>query len=202
MNVHEKAILFTRYPEPGKVKTRLIPALGPKGACEHHRRMTELAVTQLRELSSFRFLSVEVRFEGGNENLMQEWLGTDLCFSPQGQGDLGIRMERAFQEAFQSGFKSVVLIGSDCPDRNAKIVEKAFDGLKNNDLILGPARDGGYYLIGLKEPQPLFTNIPWGSAEVFNLTQEKAQALGLNVLLLETLQDIDRPEDLVLMGTG
>ena len=196
MSVHEKAILFTRYPEPGKVKTRLIPALGPKGACELHRRMTELAVTQLRELSSFRFLSVEVRFEGSNENLMQEWLGTDLCFSPQGQGDLGLRMGRAFQEAFQSGFKSVVLIGSDCPDRNAKIVEKAFDGLKKNDLILGPARDGGYYLIGLKEPQRLFTNIPWGSAQVFNLTLEKAQALGLNVLLLETLQDIDRPEDL------
>lgn len=196
--VHERAILFTRYPEPGKVKTRLIPALGPKGACELHRRMTELAVKQLRELSSFRSLSVEVRFEGGNENSMQEWLGTDLCFSPQGQGDLGLRMERAFQEAFQSGFKSVVLIGSDCPDRTAKIVEKAFDGLKNNDLILGPARDGGYYLIGLKEPQLLFTNIPWGSAEVFNLTQKKAQALGLDVLLLETLQDIDRPEDLSL----
>ena len=137
--------------------------------------MTELAVKQLRELSTFRFLSVEVRFEGGTENLMQEWLGTDLCFSPQGQGDLGIRMERALREAFQSGFKSVVLIGSDCPDRTAKILEKAFVGLKNNDLILGPARDGGYYLIGLKEPQPLFTHIPWGSGEVFNLTQEKAQ---------------------------
>jgi uncharacterized protein len=194
----ERAILFTRYPEPGRVKTRLIPALGPKGACEHHRRMTEVAVKQLRELSTFRFLSVEVRFEGGTENLMKEWLGTDLSFSPQGQGDVGIRMERAFREAFQSGFKSVVLIGSDCPDRTAKILETAFVGLKNNDLILGPARDGGYYLIGLKEPQPLFTNIPWGSGEVFNLTQEKAQALGLNVLLLETLQDIDRPEDLPL----
>jgi uncharacterized protein len=194
----ERAILFTRYPEPGRVKTRLIPALGPKGACEHHRRMTELAVKELRELSTFRPLSVEVRFEGGTEDLMKEWLGTDLSFSPQGQGDLGIRMERAFQEAFQRGFESVVLIGSDCPDRTAKTLETAFVGLKKNDLILGPARDGGYYLIGLKEPQPLFTNIPWGSGEVFNLTHEKAQALGLNVLLLETLQDIDRPEDLPL----
>ena len=111
---------------------------------------------------------------------------------------MGLRMERAFQEAFQSGFKSVVLIGSDCPDRTPKIMEKAFDGLKHNDLVLGPAQDGGYYLIGLQKPQPLFTDIPWGSAEVFNRTLEKAQALGLKVLLLETLQDIDRPEDLSL----
>lgn len=194
--VHEKAILFTRYPKVGKVKTRLIPALGPEGACELHRRMTELALNQLRELSGLRPVSIEVRFEGGHEDLMREWLGTDLGYFPQHQGDLGIRMERAFQESFQSGFESVVLFGSDCPEQTADILRKAFEGLKDNDLILGPARDGGYYLIGLKNPHPLFTDVPWGSAEVFNLTREKAKTLGLKVLLLETLQDIDRPEDL------
>lgn len=194
--VHEKAILFTRYPKVGKVKTRLIPALGPEGACELHRQMTELALNQLRELSGLRPVSIEVRFEGGNEDLMREWLGTDVGYFPQHQGDLGIRMERAFQESFQSGFESVVLIGSDCPERTASILQKAFEGLKDKDLILGPARDGGYYLIGLKKPHLLFTDVPWGSAEVFNLTREKARTLGLKVLLLETLQDIDRPEDL------
>ena len=194
--VQERAILFTRYPETGKVKTRLIPALGSQGACEYHRQMTELALRQVRELSVFHPVSIEVRFEGGNENRMKEWLGVDLCFSPQGQGDLGIRMERAFRESFRSGFESVVLIGSDCPERNAKILQKAFDGLKDNDLILGPARDGGYYLIGLKKPHPLFTNVPWGSAKVLVRTLKKAQSLGLKVLLLDTLQDIDRPEDL------
>jgi rSAM/selenodomain-associated transferase 1 len=194
----EKAILFTRYPEAGKVKTRLIPALGPEGACELHRKMTELSLRQIRELSAFRPLSIEVCFEGGRKNLMKEWLGPDLGFSPQAQGDLGHRMEKAFQEAFRSGFESVVLIGSDCPDRTANVMEKAFEGLKNNDLVLGPALDGGYYLIGLRKPQPLFAHIPWGSPEVFNLTREKAQALGLKVLFLETLQDIDRPEDLPL----
>ncbi len=189
-------ILFTRYPEAGKVKTRLIPALGPGGSCNLHRQMTELALKQLRELSSHRPVSIEVRFEGGDETLMKAWLGRDYCFSPQGTGDLGIRLERAFQEAFQSGSNSVVLIGSDCPALTPEIILKAFEGLKHNDLILGPAQDGGYYLIGLQKPHPLFNDIPWGSDEVFNRTQEKARTLGLKICLLETLNDIDRPEDL------
>jgi rSAM/selenodomain-associated transferase 2/rSAM/selenodomain-associated transferase 1 len=193
---HERIILFTRYPEAGKVKTRLIPALGPEGSCELHRQLAELAVKQLKELSSLRSVSIEVRFDGGNETLMQEWLGTDFCYSPQGQGDLGVRMRQAFLEAFQSGFNSVVLIGSDCPARTSTILQQAFEGFRHNDLILGPALDGGYYLIGLQKLYPLFSNIPWGSAEVFNRTREKAQALGLKIFLLEALRDIDRPEDL------
>jgi uncharacterized protein len=192
----ERLILFTRYPETGKVKTRLIPALGPEGSCELHRRLTELAVKQIRELSSLRPLSIEVRFEGGTEDLMREWLGDGFDFFSQGQGDLGIRMARAFQEAFQSGFDSVVLIGSDCPAQTSTILQQAFEGLKCHDLVLGPALDGGYHLIGLQRLYPLFSNIPWGSAEVFDRTQEIAQALGLKVFLLEPLRDIDRPEDL------
>ncbi|MBA4392926.1 MAG: hypothetical protein C0407_05180 [Desulfobacca sp.] len=193
---HERIILFTRYPEAGIVKTRLIPALGPEGACELHRQLTESAVKQLRELSSLRSISIQVCFDGGNESLMKEWLGTDINFTPQGQGDLGIRMGRAFHEAFQSGFTSVVLIGSDCPALTSTLFRQAFENLTQHDLILGPALDGGYYLIGLQQPHPLFSNIPWGSVEVFNRTLEKAQALGLKVFVLEPLRDIDRPEDL------
>ncbi len=196
--IKERAILFTRYPEVGKVKTRLIPTLGPEGSCELHRRMTELALEQVRELTLSRPVSIEVRFEGGDAHLIQEWLGPDLSYSPQGQGDLGIRMERAFQDAFRDGFQAVVLIGSDCPARTSNILQKAFDGLGNNDLILGPALDGGYYLIGLQKACPLFANIPWGSPEVFRKTLEKARTLGLSFFLIDTLQDIDRPEDLPL----
>ena len=122
----DRLILFTRYPESGKVKTRLIPALGPEGSCELHRLMTERTVHQLRIFSAARPEVVEVRFEGGNEALMKIWLGPDLHFHGQGSGDLGLRLEQAFQEAFQSGAKRVVIVGSDCPGLTPEILRKAF----------------------------------------------------------------------------
>ena len=192
----ERIILFTRYPEAGKVKTRLIPALGPEGACHLHQEMTEKAAAQLRDLSVLRPVDIEVCFEGGTMILMEEWLGADLSYSHQGPGDLGLRMSRAFQKAFADGWSSVVLIGSDCPARTPEILDQAFQALKDNDLILGPALDGGYHLIGLKKRQPLFKDIPWGSSEVLDRTKEKAQALGLKIYLLDPLRDIDHPEDL------
>ncbi len=198
-NGTERVILFTRYPEPGKTKTRLIPALGQEGSCLLHRQMTEGTLNQLRELSLIRPVSIEIRYDGGNQALMQEWLGSDWPFSVQGPGSLGVRMARAFQEAFRYGFPRVVLIGSDCPGLKRKFLEKALDNLPLHDLVLGPARDGGYYLIGMNRLQsPLFVDIPWGTEKVCHITLEIAQDLGLNILLLETLEDIDRPEDLCL----
>jgi rSAM/selenodomain-associated transferase 1 len=131
---------------------------------------------------------------------MKAWLGSDLILRDQGQGDLGIRLELAFQEAFQSKNKRVVIVGSDCPGLTLEILQKAFTGLDADPLVLGPARDGGYYLIGLSRPQSrLFLDIPWGTAEVFNRTMEIANRLGMKPLILETLDDIDRPEDLIIL---
>ena len=161
--------------------------------------MTERTLQQLREYSAFPSISLEVRFDGGDKTLMKAWLGPNLNFRDQGHGDLGVRLERAFKEAFQSGTNRVVIVGSDCPGLTAEILQKAFDGLADQDLVLGPARDGGYYLIGLSRLlSPLFVNIPWGTEEVFNKTLEIANKLGLKPLLLEPLDDIDRPEDLPL----
>lgn len=198
----DRVILFTRYPVTGKVKTRLIPALGPEGSCALHREMTENTVQTLRDLSSDYPLSIEVRFEGGNGALMEAWLGRDLVFSSQGQGDLGIRMDRAFQEAFRNGNRKVVLIGSDCPGLTPALLQEAFESLSGNDLVLGPCLDGGYYLIGLSlQKAPVFSDISWGGNEVFNRTREKAEAQGLKVAVLERLTDIDRPEDLAGLET-
>ena len=111
--------------------------------------MTEKTLQTLKEYSAFPSIGLEVRFEGGNKNLMKAWLGHELYFRGQGHGDLGVRLERAFREAFQSGTERVVIVGSDCPGLTSEILRKAFDGLADHDLVLGPAEDGGYYLIGL-----------------------------------------------------
>ncbi len=190
-------IIFTRYPEPGKTKTRLIPVLGAEGAATLQRQMTEQKLTQVRELQAAYPVSVEVHFTGGNEQLMQSWLGSSLIYQRQSEGDIGCRMASAFQASFEAGMNNVVLIGIDCPDLNAQLMAEAFQALHQHDLVLGPALDGGYYLIGLRRLIPeLFTGIRWSTAEVLPQTLRIAQRLELAVAKLPLLSDVDRPEDL------
>ncbi len=192
-----RLILFTRYPEPGKTKTRLISVLGAEGAASLHREMTERTLRWVRELSSGVPLSLEIRYAGGEARQMEDWLGSGLSYIPQGDDDLGAGMMGSFHDAFQGGMKKVVLIGTDCPGLGEPIVETAFRALEQNDLVLGPAGDGGYYLIGLRSPQPaLFQGISWGTGQVLAQTLARAKDLELRMSLLEILDDIDRPDDL------
>lgn len=196
-SAEECLILFTRYPEPGKTKTRLIPLLGAEGAATLQRQMTEQKLAEVNQLLTFYPLSVEVHFAGGNEQLMQEWLGLNWVYRRQSEGDIGDRMASAFQASFAAGMNTVVLIGTDCPELNAPLLAEAFQLLRQHNLVLGPALDGGYYLIGLRGLIPeLFTGIPWSTAEVLQQTLSIAQRLGLAVAKLPLLSDIDRPEDL------
>ncbi|MFN6473710.1 MAG: TIGR04282 family arsenosugar biosynthesis glycosyltransferase [Nostoc sp. SerVER01] len=193
----QRLIIFTRYPEPGKTKTRLIPVLGSVGAANFQRKMTEHTILQVKQLQKVIDISVAVWFSGGDLQVMQRWLGLDLVYQPQGEGDLGSRMARSLFEAFQSGAEKAIIIGTDCPGLNAQILATAFDKLRTFDLVLGPAMDGGYYLIGLRQPIPeLFANIEWGTAQVFQRTVEIAQKLNLSHVNLVFLADVDRPEDL------
>ncbi|MHC5676292.1 TIGR04282 family arsenosugar biosynthesis glycosyltransferase [Nostoc sp.] len=196
-NPKQHLIIFTRYPEPGKTKTRLIPVLGSVGAANLQRQMTEYTIFQVEELQKAIAISVEVRFTGGDLQLMQDWLGLDLVYHSQGEGDLGSRMVRSLGNAFQSGAENVIIIGTDCPGVNAQILATAFENLHAFDLVLGPASDGGYYLIGLRQPMPeLFVKIEWGTAQVFQKTVDIAQKLNLSHVNLSLLADVDRPEDL------
>ncbi len=200
----ERLIVFTRYPEAGVTKTRLIPALGPEGAADLQRRMTAHVIEAASEWTQPRKQTLEVRFEGGSEDLMRTWLGRDHQYRHQGGGDIGARMRRALADAFGRGAVRAVLIGSDIPGITAAILAAAFDHLHTADLVLGPAVDGGYYLVGLRHSawadatDELFRNIPWGTERVLTATREKIAALGLRTLFLETLADIDRPEDLAI----
>ncbi|MCW6038584.1 TIGR04282 family arsenosugar biosynthesis glycosyltransferase [Spirulina subsalsa FACHB-351] len=189
-------IIFTRYPEPGKTKTRLIPVLGAKGAATVQRQMTEHTLKQARCLSD---LALQVYFTGGNTTLMREWLGADLRYKPQCQGDLGQRMAEAFRQAFQEGQARILLIGIDCPGVTPLILNQGFTALHDHDLVIGPAQDGGYYLIGLNRLIPeLFEGVAWGTDRVFAQTWETAQGLGYAIATLPQLPDIDEPQDLPL----
>lgn len=193
----ELLILFTRYPEPGKSKTRLIPALGDKAAAELQKRMTEHAIERCKEVAKTRKTALQVYYEGADKSLMEDWLGSNIRHIVQAKGDLGERLRKAFLGAFQAGMGSVVIIGADCPGLTSAIIIQAFKALGRHDLVLGPALDGGYYLIGLNKPcAPLFRDIPWGGPEVFSKTMEEAMNLRLSTLHLEPLADVDRPEDL------
>ena len=198
----DRLIVFTRFPEPGKTKTRLIPALGSQGAAELQRQMTEHIISTAAKIIQLPGLTLEVRHEGGNAGLMRSWLGTQFVYRAQGSGDVGRRMARAFEEAFQSETERAVIVGSDIPEISADIIRHAFEELKKRDLVLGPAQDGGYYLIGMNravsaEAIPrLFSDVKWGSGEVISQTLKAAKSLELRFVLLEKLDDVDRFEDL------
>jgi len=194
-----RLIVFTRYPRPGDVKTRLIPALGAEGAAELQRVMTQHTMNWARELAARMAVSVEVHYDGGTHADMRNWLGRDLIHRPQTAGNLGRRMADAFRQAFDEGAGRVVIVGTDCPGITARLAGDAFVALDGADLALGPARDGGYYLIGLRKPAlELFAGIRWGTGEVLERTLSAARELGLSHELLESLADVDRPEDLFL----
>jgi uncharacterized protein len=199
----EHLMIFTRYPEPGKTKTRLIPALGAQGAAELQRRMTEHILAMAGPLSQSRLLTIEIRYEGGSLELMQDWIGPGLKYRSQSAGDIGRRMGCALTDAFEAGHERVMIIGSDVPGITANIIRQAFDDLQTHDIVLGPAEDGGYYLIGMHRraaataSAALFAGVHWSSADVLSQTLDIAARLGLRFSLVNTLPDIDRPEDLV-----
>ncbi|KPK00686.1 MAG: hypothetical protein AMJ60_00040 [Desulfobacterales bacterium SG8_35] len=193
----ELLIVFTRYPEPGTTKTRLAKALGYRGAAEIQKKLTEHTLAQIRQLMQFHPLDVCVSYNGGSLEEIQTWLGPDLKYQDQGSGDLGRRMESAFARAFTLEYERIVLVGTDCPGLQARHMAEAFAELHHKDLVIGPATDGGYYLVGLSRNEKiLFEKIPWGTDAVLAKTLKIAAQKGLSAGLLETLSDVDRPEDL------
>jgi len=198
----KRLIIFTRYPETGTTKTRLIPLLGAKGAAELHRKMTEHTLAKLKEFSTSDAISIEICYDGGNEHLMKNWLGPDLDYQSQGTGHLGLRMKNSFRNAFESGADTALLIGTDIPDITDTVIQKAFEALEQNNMVIGPAKDGGYYLIGLQRRSPssamdkLFAGITWGERDVLDKTLDIAKRLGLTFSLVDELEDVDQPEDM------
>lgn len=198
-------IVFTRFPEPGRAKTRLIPGLGAAGAAALQRTMTERTLGRTAAPATPPGVpaawEVQIRHEGGDAGAMREWLGAARPILEQGEGDLGQRLERAFAEGFAAGKGAIVVAGTDCPGLGCGDVADAFCALAGCDVVFGPARDGGYYLVGLRRHalpaiRALFEGIPWGGGEVLAASLAAAARAGLPAATLRTLADIDRPEDL------
>ena len=197
----EKIIIFSRYPVPGRAKTRLIPALGPAGAAYLQKSMTEATLEAAATAAGRRGSDIEICFTGADEAAMAAWLGRGRRYRGQEGGSLGDRMEGAFARAFAAGYGRAVLIGSDCPGLSAALICRGLAALEDHDLVLGPAADGGYYLIGLTRPRPgLFRRIAWGGDGVLAETLARAKKGGLRVFLLEELRDVDEPCDLDALG--
>jgi len=180
-------VLFTRFPEPGRVKTRLIPALGPERAAALHSRLTERALDMLRSAG----LPFELRVTGASLARFRAWLGEAVPLTDQGEGDLGARLARAARPP------PAILVGADIPDLAPFHLHAAAAALRSHPAVIGPATDGGYYLLGLCEPTAfLFDAMPWGTDAVFAITTRRLARHGITPALLEPLSDLDRPEDL------
>ncbi|MEJ5357417.1 MAG: TIGR04283 family arsenosugar biosynthesis glycosyltransferase [Desulfobacterales bacterium] len=198
----EVLILFTRAPRSGAVKTRLIPLLGPSGAAAFHRRLTEHALRAARQAAARRDARLVVFHDGGGDAEMAAWLGGDLRFLAQEGGDLGCRMRAAFSRAFAEGAARCVLIGADAPGLDAGYLAEAFARLAGEDLVFGPAADGGFTLHGMtarafREGTPhLGPGMPWGTGRVLAEALCRLRDRGRPAALLPTLPDVDRPGDL------
>ncbi len=184
-------IIFVRSPELGKVKTRLAAQIGDAAALHIYLRLLQrtrqvtFGVTCKKYVFSTDIIDDKV------------WIGYNK--EKQADGDLGQKMSEAFRLVFNKGFEQVIIIGSDCPDLCAEDIELAFDNLTRHDVVIGPAKDGGYYLLGMKKVHPdIFINKSWSTAQVFEKTIETIKEQNLSYHQLKALSDVDELDDVPL----
>ena len=178
-------IIFARWPEAGKAKTRLIPALGAEGAARVYRRLLSQTLDTVRA-SGLPFV---LRSTGAPPERFREAFGADLSATDQGEGDLADRLGRVAPPA--------LVIGSDCPGLTPAILRTASDAVARGDVAIGPARDGGYYLLGFAgDIRFAFRDIAWSTDAVFEQTMRHFADRGIAPLILPELADVDTPADL------
>lgn len=186
-------VIFARAPREGEVKTRLAAGVGPEAAIRLYRRMGRDVMDALRA-GPWNLTVAYTPGDGGDE--VRSWLSGADRYVAQGAGDLGARMRRALDEALRGTGKAVV-VGTDAPDLDRALVVEAVRSLDDHDVVLVPALDGGYVLLGLRAMQPeLFHDVPWSTEQVLGITLERANRLGLRVRLLPAVPDVDTAADL------
>lgn len=188
-------IQFARAPEAGAVKTRMVPYLSPRQACDLH---CELVSWTARRLTAAGLGTVELAVAGDTgDDLFRECRASGVsAIVEQHEGDLGERMYRAILGGL-ARHDRVILVGSDCPWIDRAYLQSALAALETAPLVLGPALDGGYVLIGARQIRPeLFSRISWGTEVVLAQTRMRLEELGWRWRELPALRDVDRPEDL------
>ena len=187
-----KLVVFVKAPRPGLVKTRLAQAIGDETACAVYCELVAAVLDRIGIISS-----LELRFSPDDaSDEIASWMRPGWTMRPQGVGSLGERMHRAFLERFESGARRVVIIGSDSPEISATDICEAWEALKSHDVVLGPAVDGGYWLIGLRGPcAELFEGISWSTDSVMRETLVRIDQTKLTFRLLRHLNDVDVEPD-------
>jgi len=220
-------LVFLKEPAPGKVKTRLAADVGEETATRYYRALVEVLLKQLRGLQKTRIRFCyapddahdAIRFwllpemnassKSKNDNSVPLFHAPatqtsttatqEIDFHPQGDGNLGDRMSRAFTRGFEEGFQEIAVIGTDCPECGSRWINAAFARMHtkpNNHGVIGPCPDGGYYLLGLQSPAPsLFNDIPWSQSDVLAATLTAAKNSQLSLEQLPPLNDIDHLDD-------
>ena len=195
-NRTDSIIVFVRYPRKGQVKTRLAKTTSLEFALNFYKLCAENLIRNIKKVpcvNRFIFYS--------NKNEKTEvisWLGNKFLFAPQEGDDLGSRMKNAFEKVFSAGSQKVIIVGTDIPDLSKEVIVKAFELLDSYDVVIGPAKDGGYYLLGMKKMNAeLFEKIEYSTSSVLIETMTKIKELNLNHHLLPELNDIDTEKDLI-----
>lgn len=184
-------IIFVRNAEAGKVKTRIAATAGASVALQVYEKLLQQTFACTSLLSCDRYVFYTDRI--GTDDV---WATGNYYKMLQAAGDLGRRMQLAFEAMFAKGYERVCIIGSDCAALSGPIIEEAFASLQQHDLVIGPAKDGGYYLLGMRNSvQPVFQNIAWSTSQVFFQTMQQANAHALHTHVLPILSDVDTIED-------
>ena len=185
-------IIFLKYPELGRSKTRLAKDIGKENALKVYIQLLEHTQLISKQLKIDKYLF----YDKVTANKMP-W-GDDIYYTAyQIESDLGSKMQNAFEQLFLKGYDRVVIIGSDCYELTPEIIEQAFELLNTSDAVLGPAKDGGYYLLGLRKMIPqLFSDVAWSTDKVFSETVKTLENLNLSYSTTPILSDIDTIKDL------
>lgn len=185
-------IIFVKNPVLGKVKTRLAKTVGAEKALFIYKAL----LTHTKEIS----LSVEAAKAVFYSDLIDEqdlWCASIFEKYKQEGNDLGERMYHAFELGFSKGYQHIVIIGSDCLDLSSNLIDEAFENLANHDFVIGPAKDGGYYLLGMKKLcKDVFEHKNWSTSTVLQETMKDLEALNATCYYLPVLSDIDEENDL------
>lgn len=193
---------MTRYPTPGHAKTRLANVLGEHQAAQIASDLALHCIHRMHAVSLSGVVELEVRYTGGGLSQMRGWIGRRIPMKAQSGGDLGARLGQSMREALEGGAPAAIAVGSDAPALGGTQILDALRALENDGVVLGPATDGGYYLVGVRAdaarvalPALFEAGIPWGTDTVFSETVSSLARVGLTATTLEPLSDIDRPED-------
>jgi len=191
--------VFVRVPQPGKVKTRLVPPLTEEEACRLYTAFLRDLFARLGRLKKVRGT---VFYAGDDPSALTDIIPNSYELAPQAGGSLGERLDAAFGKLLSPGEPTTALvIGSDSPDVPIQYIKRAFLRLKQKDVVLGPACDGGYYMVGMKSPEPsLFAGIEWGGNRVFEQTLERVRDSELALSLMPLWYDVDTPASLGVLS--